>query len=98
VEDLYRWDQALYTDKLIPKNLRDQMFTPFGDFGYGYGWGIGKDGDHPVASHVGGVQGFSSFIARYPNDKVVIIVLGNREDVNSGAIGVQLAKMVFGEK
>jgi CubicO group peptidase (beta-lactamase class C family) len=74
------------------------MFTPFGGFGYGYGWGIGKDGDHPVASHVGGVQGFSSFIARYPNDKVVIIVLGNREDVNSGAIGVQLAKMVFGEK
>ncbi len=98
VEDLYRWDQALYTDKLIPKNLRDQMFTPFGGFGYGYGWGIGKDGDRPVASHVGGVQGFSSFIARYPNDKVVIIVLGNREDVNSGAIGVQLAKIVFGKK
>jgi CubicO group peptidase (beta-lactamase class C family) len=74
------------------------MFTPFGGFGYGYGWGIGKDGDRPVASHVGGVQGFSSSIARYPNDKVVIIVLGNREDVNSGTIGVQLAKMVFGEK
>ena len=98
VEDLYRWDQALYTDKLIPKNLRDMMFTAFGGFGYGYGWGIGKEGDRPVASHVGGVQGFSSSIARYPNDKVVIIVLGNREDVNSGAIGVQLAKMFFGEK
>jgi CubicO group peptidase (beta-lactamase class C family)/pimeloyl-ACP methyl ester carboxylesterase len=98
VEDLYRWDQALYTDKLIPKSLRDQMFTSFGGFGYGYGWGIGKEGDRPVASHIGGVQGFSSSIARYPNDKVVIIVLGNREDVNSGAIGVQLAKMFFGEK
>ena len=98
VEDLYHWDQALYTDKLIPKSLRDKMFTPFGGFGYGYGWGIGKEGDRPVASHIGGVQGFSSSIARYPNDKVVIIVLGNREDVNSGTIGVQLAKMFFGEK
>ncbi len=98
VEDLYRWDQALYTDKLIPKSLRDQMFTAFGGFGYGYGWGIGKEGDRPVASHVGGVQGFSSSITRYPNDKVVIIVLGNREDGDSGTIGVQLAKMVFGEK
>ncbi len=104
VEDLYRWDQALYTDKLIPKNLRDKMFTPFaqlqdtGGFGYGYGWGIGKEGDRPVVSHIGGIKGFSSSIARYPNDKVVIIVLGNREDVNSGDIGVQLAKIVFGEK
>jgi CubicO group peptidase (beta-lactamase class C family) len=101
VEDLYRWDQALYTDKLIPKNLRDKMFTPFvplGGFGYGYGWGIGKEGDRPVVSHVGGVQGFTSSITRYPNDKVVIIVLSNREDGNSGAIGVQLAKIVFGEK
>ncbi|MCY7277890.1 MAG: beta-lactamase family protein, partial [Phormidesmis sp. CAN_BIN44] len=54
VEDFYRWDQALYTDKLIPKNLRDKMFTPFGGFGYGYGWGIGKEGDHPIVSHEGG--------------------------------------------
>jgi CubicO group peptidase (beta-lactamase class C family) len=98
VQDLYRWDRALYTDKLIPKNLRDKMFTPFGGFGYGYGWGIGKEGDRPVVSHIGGIQGFSSSIARYPNDKVVIIVLGNREDLNSGDIGVQLAKIVFGEK
>jgi CubicO group peptidase (beta-lactamase class C family) len=101
VEDLYRWDQALYTDKLIPKNLRDKMFTPFvplGGFGYGYGWAIGKEGDRPVVSHIGGIKGFSSSIARYPNDKVVIIILGNREDVNSGDIGVQLAKIVFGEK
>lgn len=98
VEDLYRWDQALYTDKLIPKSLRDKMFTSFGGFGYGYGWGIGKEGDRPVVSHIGGIQGFSSSIARYPNDKVVILVLGNREDINSGDIGVQLAKIVFGEK
>lgn len=98
VEDLYRWDQALYTDKLISKSLRDKMFTSFGGFGYGYGWGIGKEGDRPVISHIGGMQGFSSSIARYPNDKVVIIVLSNREDGNSGDIGLQLAKIVFGEK
>lgn len=104
VEDLYRWDRALYTEKLIPKDLLDQMFTSFtlipdgGGSGPGYGWFIGREGDRPVVSHTGGIQGFSSSIARYPNDKVVIIVLGNREDVNSGDIGVQLAKIVFGEK
>jgi CubicO group peptidase (beta-lactamase class C family) len=59
VEDLYRWDQALYTDKLIPKNLRDMMFTPFvltsdrSGLHYGYGWGIGKEDNHLLVSHEG---------------------------------------------
>ena len=104
VEDLYRWDQSLYTDKLIPKDLLDRMFTSFaptldsGGFGYGYGWFIGKEGDHPVFSHGGGIDGFNTAIARYPKDKVVVIVLGNRQDVDTSRIRVQLAKMVFGKK
>ena len=39
VQDLYRWDQALYTDKLISKKSLDTMFTPFKD-NTGYGWGV----------------------------------------------------------
>ena len=101
VEDFYRWDQALYTDKLIPKNLRDKMFTPFampkkGGLGYGYGWGIGKEGTHPIVSHEGEINGFHSVIARYPNDKIVIIILGNRQDMNLFEMRTQIAKIVFG--
>ncbi|MGV0028515.1 serine hydrolase domain-containing protein [Phormidesmis priestleyi] len=102
VEDLYRWDQALYTDKLIPTNLRDKMFTPFalmpdsGGLGYGYGWGIGKEGNHPIVSHEAGVNGFHSVIARYPNDKIVVIILGNRQDMNLFEMRTQIAKIVFG--
>ncbi len=104
VEDLYRWDQALYTDKLIPKNLRDKMFTPFalmpdnGGFGYGYGWVIGKEGHHLLVSHEGGINGFHSVIARYPNDKTVIIILGNRQDMNLSEMRTQITQIVFGEK
>jgi CubicO group peptidase (beta-lactamase class C family) len=37
VEDLLKWDQALYTDQLLPSAARSAMFTPFkGD--YAYGW------------------------------------------------------------
>jgi CubicO group peptidase (beta-lactamase class C family) len=103
VEDFYRWDQALYTDKLIPKNLRDMMFTPFAlmsdraGFGYGYGWGIGKEGNHLLISHEGGINGFHSVIARYPNDETVIIILGNRQDMDLFEMRTQIAKMVFGE-
>ncbi|PSB20404.1 hypothetical protein C7B65_08175 [Phormidesmis priestleyi ULC007] len=104
VEDFYRWDQALYTDKLIPKNLQDILFTPFalmpngGGFGYGYGWVIGKEGDRSIVSHEGGVSGFHSVIARYPNDKTVIIILGNRQDMDLSEMHTQIAKIVFGEK
>ncbi|PSB26271.1 serine hydrolase domain-containing protein [Stenomitos frigidus] len=104
VEDLYRWDQALYTDKLIPKNLRDMMFTPFvpmpdnGGPGYGYGWGIGKEGNHLLVFHEGVTNGFHSVIARYLNDKTVIIILGNRQDMDLFEMRTQIAKIVFGEK
>jgi CubicO group peptidase (beta-lactamase class C family) len=104
VEDLYRWDQALYTDKLIPKNLRDMMFTPFvltsdrSGLHYGYGWGIGEEDNHLLVSHEGVINGFHSVIARYPNDKTVIIILGNRQDMNLFEMRTQIAKIVFGEK
>ncbi len=39
VEDLYKWDQALYTDKLIPSDLKQKLFTPNLN-NYGYGWDI----------------------------------------------------------
>jgi CubicO group peptidase (beta-lactamase class C family) len=103
VEDFYRWDQALYTDKLIPKKLRDMMFTPFampkkGGLGYGYGWGIGDEENHLLVSHEGAINGFQSGIYRYPNDKIVIIILGNQQDMKLFEMRKQIAKIVFGEK
>jgi len=104
VEDLYRWDQALYTEQLVSKELRDQMFIPFvpvpesNGLSYGYGWGIGTEVNHPVVGHGGGIEGFSTNILRFRDDKVTIIVLSNREDTDAGDISRQLARMIFGEK
>ncbi|HEX8154005.1 MAG TPA: serine hydrolase domain-containing protein, partial [Thermoanaerobaculia bacterium] len=41
VEDLYLWDRALYTDKLLKAELKTQMFTPV-LHDYGFGWVINK--------------------------------------------------------
>ncbi|MDR8392470.1 beta-lactamase family protein [Aliifodinibius sp. S!AR15-10] len=40
VNDLYRWVQLLYADKLLPEDIRNEMMTP-GDGNYGYGWVVG---------------------------------------------------------
>jgi CubicO group peptidase (beta-lactamase class C family) len=95
VEDLLLWDQALYTEKLVSRKSLDEAFTPFKS-NYGYGWSIGKRFDRQVIAHGGGIFGFSTHIARYPADRVTVIVLSNVEGAPSGEIANSLAAIVFG--
>ena len=93
--DLLRWDQALYTDTLVSKKSLDEMFTPDKD-GYAYGWSIGRRFDRAEISHGGGIYGFATEIARFPDDRVTVIVLSNVETAPAGRIGNDLAAIVFG--
>jgi CubicO group peptidase (beta-lactamase class C family) len=95
VEDLLLWDQALYTEKLVSRKSLDEAFTPFKS-NYGYGWSIGKRFDRQVIAHGGGIFGFSSYIARYPADRVTVVVLSNVEGAPSGEIANALAAIAFG--
>ena len=95
VGDLLLWDQALYTEKLVSRKSLDEAFTPFKS-NYGYGWSIGKRFDRQVIAHGGGIFGFSAYIARYPADRVTVIVLSNVEGAPSGEIANSLAAIVFG--
>jgi len=97
VEDLYLWDRALYTEKLVSKSSLDKMFTPFKD-NYGYGWGISKLFKRKRISHGGGINGFTTNISRYTDDNICIIVLSNFDYSSTGKISRDLAAIVFGEK
>jgi CubicO group peptidase (beta-lactamase class C family) len=101
VEDLYRWDQALYSDRLAPQETLGLMFTPFvkvnNDASYGYGWFIGKMGNHQVISHGGGIDGFLSEIRRYVDDRVTLIVLTNRDTTNIRDVADQIEQVIFEE-
>ena len=92
--DLLRWDQALYTEKLVSQKALDEIFTPFKS-NYGYGWSIGKQFDHKSIAHGGGIYGFATEIARFPDDHVTIIVLSNFQAAPSGMIAGNLAAIVF---
>jgi D-alanyl-D-alanine carboxypeptidase len=77
--DLYRWDQALNTERLVKKAMMDSIFTG-GLQGYGYGWFITTGGpDGTTHEHSGGLPGFSCYIMRIPGHNRTIIVLGNLE-------------------
>lgn len=96
-DDLYRWDRALYTDKVLHKASRDKMWTVVKN-NYAYGWSVGQAYGHRQIGHGGGINGFSTFIARYPDDDAVVIVLSNNEAANSGAIANSLAGVLFGKE
>jgi CubicO group peptidase (beta-lactamase class C family) len=100
VRDLLIWDQALYTERLLPKAALETMFTPFkGD--YAFGWAVREAAPATFGrkqiSHGGGINGFSTMIARYPEDRTTIIVLSNNEAAPAGRPARDLAAILFGE-
>lgn len=99
-KDLLLWDQALYTDKILSRKSLDAMYTPFREMlpgkGYAYGvWSSTKHGRREIA-HGGNLAGFITYIARYPEDRVTIIVLSNNGRGSSGKISNVLSAIVFG--
>jgi N-acyl-D-aspartate/D-glutamate deacylase/CubicO group peptidase (beta-lactamase class C family) len=80
VEDLYKWDQALYTEKLVSQSTLNEAFSPGKlntgeETDYGFGWRIvEKD---KTLSHTGGWVGFGTILIRYIDKNQTIIVLDN---------------------
>jgi CubicO group peptidase (beta-lactamase class C family) len=103
VEDLLLWDKALYTEKLVSRKSLNTIFTPFTkggtegeQFAYGYGWNIGKKFDRQSISHSGRHNGYKAYIARFPAERLTVIVQGNSDRANATRTGTNLAAIVFG--
>ncbi|MCW3086456.1 MAG: hypothetical protein JWP12_3822 [Bacteroidetes bacterium] len=84
VEDLFKWDQALYSEQLLKKETIDEAFKGYsnehkGKRNYGYGWRMIDDGKNPkIIYHNGWWHGYNSLFLRRPDDKTTIIVLSNK--------------------
>jgi CubicO group peptidase (beta-lactamase class C family) len=97
VDDLFLWDQALYTEKLVSRKSLQTIFTIHkGDFGYG--WHIDEQFKRRRIFYDGVQIGFKTSISRYPDDKVSIILLTNSDDVFINSAIHDLGAIVFGEK
>ena len=103
VEDLYLWDRALYTEKLLSKKYKDIMFKPY-LVGYAYGWWIIKSA--PLADskdslvtigHQGGIFGFNTRISRLIDDKHLIVLLNNTGDIDGGGISEGIINILYGK-
>ena len=95
VEDLYRWDRALYNEKLVSKESLNRMFTPYRD-GYGFGWKIVKEFQRKAVVYGGSINGFSASIRRYPDDDGCVIVLSNLQNLDAEKVSHGLGAILLG--
>ena len=96
VEDLYKWDRALDTDKLLSPAAMTRLFTPFKGT-YACGWTIGSFAGHKTIGHGGGINGFTTDIVRFPDDDACVIVLNNFATGFTDEISQALAGYLFGQ-
>ncbi|HEX3249835.1 MAG TPA: serine hydrolase domain-containing protein [Pyrinomonadaceae bacterium] len=100
VEDLYLWDQALYTNKVLSAQSKALMYTPFLD-GYAYGWVIRNAGfkqnneDVQVITHEGGINGFTTTIVRFPKEKNLIVMLDNTNTEYLDRLSESITKIIY---
>jgi CubicO group peptidase (beta-lactamase class C family) len=94
--DLVKWDAGLNTEKILKKSSLEQMWTPVrlksdSLHPYGFGWDLSSVNGRKAIRHSGSWQGFNSYIARFVDDKLSIIVLVNRNRANPGRIAQGVA-------
>ncbi|MFE9084797.1 serine hydrolase domain-containing protein [Brevundimonas sp. NPDC003935] len=84
VEDMARWDRALYGDALLSPESIAKMWTPFvlkdgkpNAQGYGFGWNINMLNGQRRIMHNGAWQGFTSTMTRYPDLGLTVVVFAN---------------------
>ncbi len=82
LDDLVKWDQSLYTEKLLPKDLRDKLWTPTklnsgATNAYGYGWFSTRYRGQLELNHSGQTNGFTCFYRRFPELKTSVFTFAN---------------------
>jgi CubicO group peptidase (beta-lactamase class C family) len=99
VEDLFAWNEALFSDKLLSAKSREAMMTVDKN-NYAYGLAINQQHNRRVVAHGGGINGFNTSLARFPEEKVTVVVLRNADygAPGPGKISQDLAAILFGEK
>lgn len=94
-EDLLRWEQGLFGGKILSAASLQKMITPFKN-DYALGVVVQNGSGGKVVQHGGGIEGFNTSLAYYPDDKLTIVVLANINGPVVGEISSKLAAVMHG--
>ena len=110
IDDLAKWDRALREHTLLSEAEMQPALTPVqptggpaklphgSDVSYGFGWFLAPYKSHKRMSHDGETIGFRTTIQRFPEDKLTVIVLANRADLDPEQLALRVADLYLGKK
>lgn len=96
IEDLAKWDAALYDDRLLSDASRALAFGHQVEVSpgpppqyYGFGWRLMGD----VMWHSGESIGFRNAIVRWPKQHLTVVVLSNRNDPTPHDLAISIGRL-----
>ena len=97
VEDLLRWETALFGGKVVSHASLEKMITPFKE-DYGLGLAVSSRHGHKQIWHTGAIPGFSSYLVYDPKEKLMVVVLSNVQQLTvTGVLATTLMSVAHGE-
>lgn len=100
IDDMARWDAALYDDRLLSDASRALAFghqvqvssTPDATY-YGFGWRVAGDRQW----HAGESIGFRNAIVRWPKQHLTVVVLSNRNDPTPSSLALEIGRLFMAD-
>ncbi len=96
IDDMARWDAALYDNRLLSDASRKMAFSPqvavtgeANKTSYGFGWRISGD----MLWHTGETIGFRNAILRWPKLHLTVVLLSNRSEPGPYDTALEIAKL-----
>lgn len=94
IDDMAKWDAALYDSRLLSDESRKLAFSPHtatdqADVKYGFGWRITGE----TLWHSGETSGFRNVIVRYPTRRLTVVILTNRDNSDPYPTALAVAKV-----
>lgn len=98
IDDLIKWNAALDSARLLPRSVLDEAttaskLTTGEPLNYGYGWFVDPYRGHRRHWHTGETIGFRTAVQRFPDEKLVVIVLSNRGNLDAKKLSLDIADL-----
>jgi CubicO group peptidase (beta-lactamase class C family) len=99
LRDFIAWDAGVRAGRILSPASWAQVFTAATlnsgkSYPYGLGWNVEPVNAHRAQRHGGAWQGFKSYIARYPDDDLTVLVLANLGQANPEALSDGIAAVI----
>ncbi len=100
VDDLFKWNQALHSYKLLKKETLDKAFKEYilsdgKGTSYGYGWMLKQLQGRPTIEHGGAINGFLCNAIYLPQQDVFVAVFSNNNAKSPDLVSLKMAAIAI---